>query len=75
MNIAELDLQKYEGELPQAKRIYCYEEDKIYESAREFAETHGVKSNIHIYRTCNHIETRTVKGMHIFWLYEYERMT
>ena len=75
LGITELNLKKYNGELPKTRKIYSYEEDKIYDSAQEFAEAHNIKSPIHIYRTCNHIESRTVSKMHIFWYDEYVKMS
>lgn len=70
------NLTKYDGVLSTTRKIYCYEENRIYESATEFMETNNLKKNSSIYRVCNHVgNDYTVCGFHIFWLDEYEKMT
>lgn len=69
------ELKKYDGKLPTAKKIYCLEEDKIYNSADEFSILKEVHSRS-VYSRCNHSEKiNSIKGMHIIWLNEYESMT
>lgn len=43
----------YKGELPSAKKIYDYEEDKIYDSAEQYSKIHNADLAT-IYRCCNH---------------------
>ena len=75
-----VELLKYENELPTAKKIYCFEEDRVYNSVKELADelNCAVQS---IYFVCNHKTNKdgsyrkSVKGKHILWLYEYEYMS
>ena len=75
------ELKKYNGELPTARKIYCIEEDKIYDSVEQLTEKWNVKSIQHIYHVCNHDKTKkgyyikSVKGKHLLWLDEYEKCT
>ena len=70
------NLKKYDGKLPTARKIYCYEEDRIYESATEFMKVNNLKKNSVVYSVCNHTKNSyTTCGFHIFWLDEYEKMT
>lgn len=69
-------LMKYDGKLPATRKIYCYEEKRIYESATDFMKVNNLKNNASIYEVCNHTRNSyTVCGFHIFWLDEYEKMT
>lgn len=69
-------LEKYDGVLPIARKIYCYEENKIYDNARELKKTWGLKSDSTIYEACNRARgIRKALGKHLFWLDEYEQMT
>ena len=80
------EIKKYNRELTTARKIYCYEEDKVYSSAHEFANKWNIKYKRHIYEVCNHQKiidkdgkvictTKTVKGMHLFWYDEYVNLT
>lgn len=72
------ELERYEGRLTPTKRIYCIEENKIYESAKEIHLLWKCDYS-YIYDVCNHkikkqgkysAECRTVKGKHLLWLTE-----
>lgn len=68
-------LKKYNGSITSARKIYCYEEGKIYNSALEFAQSHNVKKHI-VYAVCNRKNfCRTVKKLHVFWNDEYINFT
>ena len=55
-----VELLKYENELCTSKKIFCVEENKIYNSATDFAKTYNIKNNSDVYRVCNHeVKTRT----------------
>lgn len=89
-SIEKLDV--YEGELPTAKKIFDYEDNKIYDSAEQCSKVYGVTPTA-IYNCCNRKtsiikrkkkdgtvvqreeRTFTVKGHHLFWLEEYEKMS
>ena len=49
-----VNLVKYEGKLSTTRKIYCIEEGKIYNSAKELAREYNLKNISHIYDTCNH---------------------
>lgn len=64
------ELEKYNGELPTTRKIYCIEENKIYESAKELEKILNSDHST-IYKCCNHKRnTKTVKGKHLLWLTE-----
>lgn len=46
-------LENYNGELPTARKVYCIEENKIYNSAKEFCDIHNVHDS-RVYNCCNH---------------------
>ena len=69
------ELEKYYGKLPTTRKIYCIEEDKIYDSALELAKEFGVDHS-RVYAVCNHRKrAKSVKGKHLLWLDEYEQMS
>lgn len=74
-----IELVKYNGELPTTRQIYCVEEDKIYDSAKQLAKKWNVNFP-QIYDVCNHKKTKkgyckSVQGKHLLWLDEYEQCT
>lgn len=70
-----IELLKYEENLCPTKKIFCIEENKIYNGCRELSELWNCESSS-IYAVCNHKPMHyTVKGKHLFWLDEYEKMT
>ena len=71
-----IELLKYEGDLPTARKIYCIEEDKVYNGAEELAKEWNYKSKQNIYKVCNHSEKyKSVRGKHLLWVDEYEKMS
>ena len=76
-----IDLVKYEGKLPTTRKIYCIEEDKIYDSAIKLADILYIKSKSKIYDVCNHKKQKngsyckSIRGKHYLWLDEYEQMS
>lgn len=70
------NLEKFNGEIVSSRKIYCYEEDKIYNSATEFIRTHGLKATSSVYFVCNQLNfCKTLKGMHLFWYDKYVHMS
>lgn len=70
-----IEILKYEGELPTTRKVYCIEEDKIYNSVDELAKEWNC-STVLIYSVCNHkLNCKRAKKKHILWLHEYEKMT
>lgn len=67
-----IELAKCEGELPTARKIYCIEENKIYNSAELLAEEWKLKNRTHIYDVCNHKpKSYSVRKKHLLWYDEY----
>ena len=66
-----VELLKYNGELPTAKKVYCIEENKIYDSAYQLAKEWGIKGNARVYNVCNHKQScNTIKSKRLLWLNE-----
>lgn len=65
--------QKYNELLTKRVQIYCFEENRIYETPEEFAEQHSCSAELPevVCRKYN----KTAKGLHLLWLEEYEKMT
>lgn len=74
------ELEKYNGKLPTARKIYCIEEDRIYNNSDEISNEWNV-SNTQIYQVCNHSKksngsyNKSIKNKHLLWYEEYENMT
>ena len=77
------ELDKYDGELPTARKIYCIEENKIYDSIIELQLRLKLNKKQNIYAVCNHYIVKqnngfyickTIKGKHLFWLTEWEKI-
>ena len=69
------ELEKYNGELPTRRKIYCVEDDCIYDNSDEAIKMLGVTKTEVVRDVCNHKEGHyTVKGKHLFWLDEYEKI-
>lgn len=70
-----VEFVKYEGELQTARKVYCYEEDKIYDSAYKLAKEWNDYAT-YIYACCNRKNnSKSVKGKHLVWLDEWESWT
>lgn len=62
---------KYEGELPTTRKVYCIEEDKIYDSVVELAKEWNC-GHSNIYACCNKKRGyKSIKGKHLIWLDEF----
>lgn len=83
------ELEKYNGELPTARKVYCIEEDKVYDSVKEICEEWNHGSEASVYSVCNHkinkrkdnkgkiveYECKTIQGKHLLWYNEYISMS
>ena len=49
-----IELTKYEGKLQTTRKIYCIEENKIYDSAEQLIREWNLTRNSDIYIICNH---------------------
>lgn len=68
-------IEKYNGILPSARKIFCIEQNKIYNSAIQIEHIlHIPKSQI--YAICNKKNSnKSANGLHFLWFDEYEKMT
>lgn len=80
------ELEVYGDVLPATKKIYCLEEDKIYNSVAELQQSWNLKNPSSIYAVCNNFtktrydtginkRIRRLRGKYIFWLEDYITMT
>jgi hypothetical protein len=68
------NLEKYDKELPTARKIYCIEQNKVYHSAVQIEKILNIKKT-NIYSICNQKgSNKSAKGLHFLWLDEYEKM-
>ena len=68
-----VELIKYEGELNVTRKIYCIEEDKVYDGAMELSKALELKNESNIYACCNRKHKyKSIKGKHLVWLDEWE---
>jgi hypothetical protein len=71
-----VELEVFDNIITSTRKIYCYEEDKIYDSAEHFASEHNLNSTGAIYKVCNNKELyNTSNGKHLFWYDEYIKLT
>lgn len=72
MGNIKIELESFNGIIIPTRKIYCYEEDKIYNSADDYAHEQNLASTSGIYKVCNNEEKcYTANGKHIFWYDEY----
>lgn len=71
------ELKKFNGEIISTRRIYCYEDNKIYDSANSFAVENGLASSGAVYKVCDRNNTlyNTSNNKHLFWYDEYINMS
>ena len=69
-------LENFDCEITSSRKIYCYEEDKIYDGVYDYEKTNRIhNANSIIYNICNHkAKYYTYKGKHFFWYDEYVDM-
>ena len=62
------------------KKIYCFENNTIYDSMDSFLKEFNIKNSAYAYMVCNKksysgISPKTVHGLHILWYDDYLQMT
>lgn len=78
-------LEKYHGDLPTTRLVYCIENKQIYNSSYDAALQHNV-SQSSIYNICSQLEytakngkseflLKSVKGKHFLWYDDYIKMS
>lgn len=80
-------LEGYNGDLQTANKIYCIEEDKVYNSSFELADAWNLNYTTSIYDACNWYrrlngklkerkhKTSSVLGKHLLWYEDYLSLT
>ena len=69
------DLSIYDGEIYSSKKIFCIEENKIYNGYKDLVEAWNCRKS-QIYAVCNHRSKHySIQKKHILWLDEYKKMT
>ena len=76
LGVTQLELKKYDGEIPSARRIFCYEDNMVYDSVKIAQDVNKYKTFTGIYNVANHnLHYNTAYGKHWFWYDEYINMT
>ena len=68
-----MQILSYHKELPVAKRVYCFNNDTLYDSVNQVCEELNIEKTM-VYDVCNHIANHT-HGYHFVWEYEYKNMS
>ena len=68
------ELEKYDGELPTTRKVYCIDNDTIYESAETARKELNIYSKTQIQKVCNQ-KQHIVEGYHFLWYDEYIKMS
>ena len=72
MNMIPKLLENYNGTFENSRKVFCYEENKVYSNVLEYCQLKNIKDNSKIYAVCNHKPNRyTAYGFHFFWYDEY----
>ena len=75
-------LDRYDGILSTTRKVYCFEDNKVYDSAEQVSKEIGIKS-VQIRKCCNmdgykdgkSYSAKSANGKHYFWLDEFEKMS
>ena len=72
-----LELLNNDIELPIARKIYCIEEDRVYDNVKEVQEVFGLSYPHQVYNVCirNNTRDRTIKGKHFLFYDDYLTMS
>ena len=69
------ELEKYNGILPTTRQIFCFEENKVYDSAQIIAKEWNVSCG-QVYDVCNEkVNCKSIKGKHLIWYDIYVKNT
>ena len=60
--------------MPTTRQIYCYEENKIYDSTKQYSVINNISITT-VNRVCNRKKQWSTQGKHLFWYDEYINMT
>lgn len=66
-------LEKYNGVLPKARKIYCLEDDVVYDTVGIVSRKYKMTTT-QIYGVCNH-KTQSCRGYHFIWEEEYLQLS
>lgn len=78
-------LKDYSGELNTSRKVYCLENDTVYNGIYEFCKLNNIKNDGYAYAICNSnpydsnvkhkVRAKSVHGLHILWYDKYINMT
>ena len=68
------NLEKYGGELPTTRKVYCIDNDIIYDSAEQASKELKIYDKNPIQKVCNRKQHQS-NGYHFLWYDEYLKMT
>lgn len=70
-----VELEKYNGILPTTRKVYCFEENKVYDGAQDIAKEWNVNWTW-VYNVCNEKRNcKSIKGKHLIWYDIYLKNT
>ena len=69
-----IELLKYDGVLIPTKRIYCFENKKVYNSAEDVCIDLGINQTSQIYNVCKEY-SHTANGYHFTWYDDFVNMS
>ena len=67
-----VELTKYDGEITSTRKVFCYDENKIYSGAEEYAKSHDTTPE-NVRSSC--ATNGLAKGKRVFWYDEYIKLT
>lgn len=68
------ELKEYNGTLISTRKVYCIDNDTVYDSAEIAKNALNIYSRSQIYKVCNH-KQHTTCGLHFLWYDEYLTMS
>lgn len=85
MGFALEDLKDCNGNINTARKVYCVEDNTIYNGIYDFCNKNNIKNTFYAYMVCNNnpyasnkkhkVIAKSVHGLHILWYDEYVNMS
>lgn len=69
------ELNVYDGVLTATRKVYCIDNDTIYDSAEDICKDLGIYGRTQIYNVCNQTRQHTTEGYHFLWYDDYIKMS
>lgn len=73
-NVVE-ELNVYDGILTATRKVYCIDNDTIYDSAEDVCLDLGIYGKTQIYNVCNQTRQHVAEGYHFLWYDDYAKMS